>query len=258
MKKAGNESRTVNPNQAGVQRQSRNRKQDAIFDFQRLFVAVDPILFTIRDQCLQVLLVKRDSEPFSGIWAIPGGFVKAEESLEEAVLRKLKEETGIRDVYFEQLYTYGEPGRDPRARVVTVGYFALVDWQQLEELGLKKGGKGPVSWFPVEELPELAFDHREILEDACQRLRNKLEYTAVGFNLLPELFTLSDLQELYEIILGEKMDKRNFRKKMNSLDIVEPTEEQRRGSHRPARLYRFKEEFQGKDLPGFRQTRMEG
>lgn len=211
-----------------------------------LLVAVDIVLFTIGfggkeragdGGALRVLLVRRRIPPFQGSWALPGGFVLEAESLEEAALRELREETGVGDVYLEQLYTFGDPGRDPRGRVVSVAYYALV---AAERLCLSAGtDAADARWFAAAALPELAFDHRRIFDYALLRLRNKLEYTTVGFQLLPEKFTLTELQRVYEAILGRKLDKRNFRRKVMLLGIVKATREWQRGDRRPARLYRF-------------------
>ncbi len=200
-------------------------------------VTVDIVIFSIREDALQVLLIRRKYDPFRGRWAIPGGFVLARESLEQAALRELREETGVEDVYLEQLYSFGDPDRDPRGRVITVAYFALISSAQ----ALRPGTDAEeAQWFPFSELPPLAFDHRKILEYALERLRNKLEYTTVGFQLLPEKFSLSDLQRVYEVILGRNLDKRNFRRKMELLGILRPLREWRRqGVSRPARLYLF-------------------
>jgi 8-oxo-dGTP diphosphatase len=209
--------------------------------FQRPSVTVDVIIFTLRSQDLDVLLIRRMNPPFAGYWAIPGGFVGIDESLEYAALRELEEETGVRDVFIEQLYTFGEPNRDPRTRVITVAYFALVP-----ETALAQPRPGDdaadVRWWSMYKLPELAFDHAEILNYALTRLRYKLEYTAVGFELLPRKFTLSELQSAYEVILGEKLDRGNFRKKLRSADVVEPTHDYRSTGGRPARLYRFRDD----------------
>jgi len=202
-----------------------------------LQVTVDVVIFTIRDRVLQVLLVRRGIPPFAGQYAIPGGFVHPDESLEAAALRELVEETGVRDVFLEQLYSFGEPGRDPRGRVVTVAYYALISSNQLV---LTPGtDAAEACWFPVSRLPELAFDHRGILDYALERLRNKLEYTTVGFQLLPEKFTLTDLQSVYEAILGKRVDKRNFRRKLNLLGVLKPLREWQHTGRKPARLYRF-------------------
>jgi len=200
-------------------------------------VAVDIVIFTIQSEGLKVLLVKRGIPPFRGQFAIPGGFVRENESLDEAAMRELREETAVTDVYLEQLYSFGEPERDPRGRVVTVAYYALISAARSP---LKAGtDAAEASWWSMEDLPPLAFDHGEILKYALVRLRNKLEYTTVGFQLLPEKFTLSELQVVYEAILGRKLDKRNFRRKLALLRILKPAAEYRRGGRRPARVYRF-------------------
>ncbi|MFN8654008.1 MAG: NUDIX domain-containing protein [Gemmatimonadales bacterium] len=200
-------------------------------------VAVDVVVFTIREGRLAVLLIRRGIPPYEGAWAIPGGFVLPEEGVEAAARRELEEETGVRDVYLEQLYTFGEPGRDPRGRVVSVAYFALISSDR--EIA---GGSDAAEarWWPMDELPPLAFDHAGILTYALERLRNKLEYTTVGFQLLPAEFTLSELQQVYEAILGRTLDKRNFRRKIELLGILTPLKQQRRsGASRPAQLFRF-------------------
>lgn len=200
-------------------------------------VTVDVVIFTIREGQLQLLLVRRGIPPFEGAWAIPGGFVLEGEPLDQAARRELLEETGVSDVYLEQLYTFGAPGRDPRGRVITVVYFALVSTGHAVRAG---SDASDATWWPATDLPRLAFDHAEILEYAVERLRNKLEYTTVGFQLLPASFTLTDLQQVYEAILGRKLDKRNFRRKIDLLGILTPLKEERReGRARPARLYRF-------------------
>ncbi|MBI3725767.1 NUDIX hydrolase [bacterium] len=202
-----------------------------------ILVTVDIVIFTIRERELSVLLVRRGSPPMKGLWAIPGGFVKKSESLEDAARRELHEETGVSNVYLEQLYSFGDPGRDPRGRVVTVAYFALV---AEDKAPLTPGSDAAdARWFRARELPALAFDHGEILDYALERLRNKLEYTTVGFQLLSEKFTLGELQGVYEAILARPLDKRNFRRKVELLGILRPTKEVRRAGRRPARLYRF-------------------
>jgi len=199
-------------------------------------VTVDIVIFTIQQGVLKVLLVKRLIPPFIGQFAIPGGFVLEDEDLEQAALRELREETGVSDVYLEQLYSFGKPDRDPRGRVITVAYFALIS----ADRKLKAGSDAAeAAWFAMDKLPPLAFDHATILKYALERLRNKLEYTTVGFQLLPEKFTLTELQEVYAAILGKTLDKRNFRRKMSILKILKPLPEYRRGGQRPAQLYRF-------------------
>ena len=201
-------------------------------------VTVDLVIFALRDGELQVLLVRRGVPPFEGQWALPGGFIEAGESLDAAARRELEEETGVRDVYIEQLYTFGDPGRDPRGRVVTIAYYALLTGEQtMPEAG---SDAAAVRWWPARDHPVLAFDHERILGYALDRLRTKLEYTTVGFQLLPRKFTLGQLQRVYETILGRELDKRNFRRKMLLLNILKPLNEwAKEGPSRPAQLYRF-------------------
>ena len=209
------------------------------YEYPRPALTVDIVIFTLRENRLQVLLIQRLNPPFAGSWALPGGFVQEQESLEQAALRELEEETGIQSVYLEQLYTYGDPGRDPRGRVVSVAYYALIPAGAPVR---SEGGSdaGQARWFPIGELPDLAFDHAEIVDYALRRLRYKLEYSAVGFELLPGEFTLTEIQHTYEIILGEALDKRNFRRRLLDSGIIEPTQIKRGGEGRPARLYRYR------------------
>ncbi len=209
--------------------------------YERPSVTVDVVIFSIIDTELKVLLIKRKNWPFAGAWAFPGGFVDIQESLENAAYRELQEETGLEreSLYLEQLYTFGDPHRDTRMRVITVAYFALVSADRIKspEAG---DDAATVGWFSAYHPPELAFDHRQILTYAITRLRYKLEYSAVGFQLLPETFTLRELQQAYEVVLDEKLDKGNFRSKLRKADVVEPTPRYRQTGGRPARLYRFK------------------
>jgi len=202
-------------------------------------ISVDVVIFTLREDDLQVLLVQRKHPPFAGRWAIPGGFVKADESLEAAARRELKEETGVQDVYLEQLYTFGDPKRDPRGRVVTVAYLALVPTPLAARAG---DDASDVRWWSVYKLPTLAFDHAKILKYALQRLRYKLEYTAAGFQLLPPSFTLTEIQKAYEIVLGEPLDKRNFRRRVAEASVLEETGALTMSRGRPAKLYRFRDD----------------
>lgn len=207
-------------------------------------VHTDVVIFTVQDHQLEVLLTQRRHQPFAGNWALPGGFVRIDESLEEAARRVLAEQSGTRQLYLEQLYTFGDPQRDVRARIISVAYFALAS---ADKVGSSPEDNTLVAWQPAYELPDLAFDHAEIVVYAIERLRYKLEYTAAAFQLLPEQFTLSELQSAYEIILREPLDKRNFRRKILSTKILEETDDYRYGDHRPAKLYRFSNEakFEG-------------
>ena len=200
-------------------------------------VTVDIVLFTIVERRLRVLMIRRLAKPFENRYAIPGGFVMENESLDAAAKRELLEETGVDKVYLEQLYTFGEPKRDPRGRVITVAYYALAPSSQTLQAG---SDASEAAWFPVDELPTLAFDHDRILQYALERLRNKLDYSNVGFGLLPEKFTLPELQLVHEAILGEELDKRNFRRKITQKDLLKPLKEWKQTGRKPARLYCFK------------------
>jgi 8-oxo-dGTP diphosphatase len=211
------------------------------YDYPRPTLTVDIVTFSVRNGRLNVLIIKRSKDPYAGTWALPGGFMNIEESLDAAATRVLEEETGLQEVYLEQLYTYGDPFRCPKDRVVTVAYFALIPSNAPIRY---EGGKdiSHVRWFPIDNLPQLAFDHQDILNYALRRLRYKLEYTAVGFELLPEVFTLTELQSTYEIILGESLDKRNFRRRILGANVIEPTPHKRTGEGRPAQLYRYRDD----------------
>ncbi|MBI2093433.1 MAG: NUDIX hydrolase [Candidatus Omnitrophica bacterium] len=201
-------------------------------------IAVDVALFTIQAGILKVLLVKRENAPYRGMWALPGGMVGPEESVDAAALRELHEETSIGNIYLEQLYTFGEINRDPRGRVITVAYYALVNWQQVQLKAYQRVSEA--NWFAVKRLPDLAFDHRRIIDYALERLRNKINYTTVAFQLLSREFTLTQLQSSYEVIIGTRLDKRNFRRKMLQLGILKATRQfHANGRQRPARLYTF-------------------
>lgn len=202
-------------------------------------VSTDIVIFTIQDEQLKVLLIRRLSEPFKDGWALPGGFVEIDEDLEQAALRELQEETGITGVYLEQLYTFGQPDRDPRERVITISYYSLVPIDRLT-VGAASDAR-ELGWFDIAELPELAFDHQQIISKAEQRLTAKLDYSTIALQFMPSKFTFGELQKVYEIIHGEPLDKRNFRKRVLAYDCMKDTGEVRRnGSHRPARLYTLK------------------
>jgi len=208
------------------------------YQFARPALTVDIVVFALDQDDLQVMLIQRDLEPHVGQWALPGGFVRVDETLDDAATRELREETGLSDIFLEQLYTFGELNRDPRERVVTVAYYALVN---LAGHAVQASSDARnAAWFPVNELPKLAFDHQKILDVALQRLRGKVRYQPIGFELLPEKFTLRQLQHLYEIILDRPLDKRNFRKKLHSMEILKATSEiEKDVAHRAAQLYRF-------------------
>ncbi|MDH5178302.1 MAG: NUDIX hydrolase [Gammaproteobacteria bacterium] len=200
-------------------------------------VTTDIVIFTIRDNQLKLLLIMRAGEPFKGKWALPGGFVTMDESLDEGARRELEEETGVSGVYLEQLYTFGAVDRDPRERVITVAYYALIPSDKIRLQAATDAEA--VGWFSMDALPELAFDHQQIVAMAQQRLAAKLDYSTIAFQFMPEEFTLSELQLVYEIILQEEMDRRNFRKWVLALEQIEETgNERREGAHRPAKLYR--------------------
>ena len=201
-------------------------------------VTVDCVIFTVQQSKLKVLLIKRSSEPCIHQWALPGGFIQVGETLPEAAARQLHDETGVSDVYLQQIRAFGSPTRDPRARVITIGFFALVSSNRLAPKTTET--TEDVDWFSINELPELAFDHLKIIQTAHSQLRDTLEETPIAFQLLPEMFTLTELQKVYELIESKSLDKRNFRKKilLGGL-LVETGQYKKEGRHRPASLYRF-------------------
>lgn len=212
------------------------------YDYPRPALTVDCVIFGLDESHeLKVLLIQRAHPPFKGQWALPGGFVDMDEGLEAAALRELEEETGVKNVFIEQLYTFGEPGRDPRGRVVSVAYYALVN---LEEHPVEASSDARrVKWYETDNLPQLAFDHEQILQVAVSRLRAKVRYQPIGFELLPEKFTLSQLQKLYETILGvDELNKRNFRTRILKMGVLNEVGKQEGVAHRPAKLYSFDKE----------------
>ena len=221
------------------------------YEYPRPALTVDCVVFGLDENDLKVLLIERGIEPFAGKWALPGGFVSPEESLEDAAIRELREETGVENVFLEQLYTVGDVKRDPRARVVTVAYYALVNLQEHAVEAATDANNA--AWFELEDLPELAFDHNMILEMALKRLQSKIRYEPIGFELLPKKFTLTQLQQLYEKIIGNELDKRNFRKKLQKMGVLVALDEiQKDVAHRAARYYSFDEEqYKEKKEKGF-------
>jgi len=205
-----------------------------------IHLSVDAVIFGYdADEGISVLLIKRNLGPFKGWWALPGGLVKPNESLEHAVRRELKEEAGIEVGYMEQLYTFGEPGRDPRNRAVTVAYYGLVRPKNFRLVA--QTDADDAKWFNIKVLPKLAFDHRNIIEAAITRLRGKLAYEPIGFELLEPKFPFSDLEKLYMALLDKELDRRNFKKKIMAYGFLEETKELKKqvGAGRPAALFRF-------------------
>jgi 8-oxo-dGTP diphosphatase len=206
------------------------------YQYPRPALTVDCVVFAAEPDGLKALLVCRALPPFQGQWALPGGFVRMQETTEEAARRELVEETGLSNVFLEQLYTFSRVDRDPRERVVSVAYFALV-----RSTTVRAGSDADdARWFPIDDMPRLAFDHAEIVSVALERLRGKVRYQPLGFELLPPKFTLGQLQRLYEAILGRDLDKRNFRRVVLRMNVLDELDELEEGvSHRPSRLYRF-------------------
>jgi len=203
----------------------------------KLYVGVDCIIFGLIDGELCILLIKRRFDPGMGHWSLMGGFVKADESVDDAAKRVLANLTGLNDVYMEQVGAFGEIDRDPGERVVSVAYYALVGFEEYDPGRLAEHN---ACWVPLSKMPKLLFDHRQMVAQALELLRRKVTREPIGFNLMPKLFTLSQLQNLYETILGESLDKRNFRKRVAEMDYIEKTDMiDKSGSRRGAALYKF-------------------
>ena len=221
------------------------------YKYPRPAITADCVVFALDEEDLKVLLIQRGQEPFKGQWALPGGFAEVGESLENTARRELEEETGLKNVFLEQLYTFSTPGRDPREHVITVAYYALVNLAEHEVHASTDASNA--AWFCIDDIPTLAFDHDDILTTAHERLRGKISYQPIGFELLPKKFPLRMLQGVYEKILDRDLDKRNFRKKILSMGILQELDEiETDVDHRAARLYRFnKQEYDRKVGQGF-------
>lgn len=208
------------------------------YEYPHPAVTVDCVVFGLDGENLKILLIERGMDPFQGSWALPGGFIEMDEDLEVSARRELQEETGVKNLYLEQLHTFGKPGRDPRERVITIAYFAIVN---LFDHPAKAGtDASKAEWFSVEKLPSLAFDHKKIFKMALERLQSKLRYKPLVFEFLPNSFTLRQVQHLYETILCRNMDKRNFRKKIMASGLLIPLDKVEKDvSHRAAQLFKF-------------------
>jgi 8-oxo-dGTP diphosphatase len=221
------------------------------YQYARPAVTADCVVFGLDQDDLKVLLIQRDFDPFEGYWALPGGFAVVGESIEDTARRELEEETGLKGLFLEQLYTFGEPERDPREHVITIAYFALTNLSAREVQAATDARNA--AWFELDDVPQLAFDHNLILKTAYERLQGKIRYQPIGFELLPHKFTLRQLQQMYQKILDRRLDKRNFRKKILKMDILEELDEiETDVAHRAARLYKFeKEKYDQKVKQGF-------
>lgn len=201
-------------------------------------ISVDSVIFGYTRGELKVALIERKNNPFAGMWAIPGGFMEGNETVEETARRELQEETGIQDVYLEQYHVFNKPGRDPRGPTVTVAFFALINSDECHLVATDDAAKA--KWWPAYQLPHLAFDHDEIYAKALQALRIAMRTKPLAFELLSKQFTLTQLQNLYEQVFGIELDKRNFRKKVAKMEFIKPTEKKTKGEkHRPALLYEY-------------------
>jgi len=206
---------------------------------QNIKVAVDAVIFTIEDDTLQVLLIQMKKSPFEGMWAVPGGLLEEEETSDSAAGRILRTQTGVTEVFLEQLKTFDAIDRDPAGRVVSVSYYALISGEGVKLQTTDK--YADVKWWPVNKLPKLAYDHRQIIHEATERLAGKIQYTNIAWSLLPKEFTLTELQRVYEVIMEREIDKRNFRKRIDELHLIKTTGKKRYGmAHRPAALYTFR------------------
>lgn len=208
-------------------------KFDSIF-------SIDCVIFGFEEGELKVLLIERNDSPFQNWWALPGYFVEKDESIEDAAERILHSFTGLRDIFLEQFYTFGDVNRHPQGRVITVAYYAMIRLNGKADLHPTTPYVKTAVWHPVSDMPDLAFDHKLIFEKSLQKIRRKISYQPIAFELLPEKFTLTQLQNVYEAILNKKLDKRNFRKKMLNYGILKELDEKQQGvSYRAAAYYKF-------------------
>ncbi|TAJ14555.1 NUDIX hydrolase [Marinilabiliaceae bacterium JC017] len=228
-----------------------NEKGNYCYEYPRPALTTDCVIFGFDGVEIKILLIERGTDPFKGKWALPGGFVNMDEDTEACARRELFEETGIKDLFIEQLYTFSDVNRDPRGRVVSVSYYALVKIADYEIQAGDDASKA--KWFSMSDVPSLAFDHDRILRVAFQRLKSKIRYQPVGFELLNEQFTMRELQSLYEAILEVQLDRRNFYKKIMKMEILIPTQEKEANTpHRAGRYYRFdREKYQELSNKGF-------
>ena len=218
-------------------------------EFQKVFLSVDCIIFGFDNSKLKVLIGRRQMDPGRGEWSLYGGFVAASESIEECAARTLFELTGLRNLYMRQVGAFGQVDRDPGERVISIAYYALINVKDYDEKQLKEHG---VEWVDIQALPQLYSDHNEMIRKALKLMRQKVRTEPVGFRLLPSLFTLTQLQRLYEVVTGEEIDKRNFRKRIKDMDFIEKTELiDKTGSKRGAFLYRFNKRTYNED-PNFK------
>lgn len=202
-------------------------------------VTTDCIVFGFDGTKLNLLLINRGIEPYKGSWALPGGFMKIDETAEQGALRELQKETGVKDIYIEQMQAFTAVDRDPRERVMTIAFMAFVRQEKYEVIAGDDAAKA--QWFPVKSLPQLAFDHKEIITLALDKLRWKMTYEPLAFRLLNKTFTISQLQTIYEVVFDKRFDRRNFHKKLTSLGYIIPTDEQQKAIGRPSTLYTFDE-----------------
>ena len=209
--------------------------------------SIDCVLFGFDGKELKILLIERNEEPFKDWWALPGNIVGADESLDQSAARILYELTGLRGIYMEQYYAFGDPGRHPQGRVITLAYYALIRLGGDKDLRPISNYAKQANWLPITDLPKLAFDHQKIFDQGLEKIKRRIKHQPIVFELLPEKFTLTQLQNVYEVILGKKLDKRNFRKKMLSFNLLKDLNEKQKGvSFRAATLYRFDKRKYGK------------